>query len=65
MLSTAQQMLQDSRTKIELLRMQIIKVSQGRDGERDGSHGKSFYTYSTCTLLLRISNSTQYKILIG
>uniref|UniRef100_A0A7N9AQL8 protein kinase C n=1 Tax=Mastacembelus armatus TaxID=205130 RepID=A0A7N9AQL8_9TELE len=28
MLSTAQQMLQDSRTKIELLRMQIIKVSQ-------------------------------------
>lgn len=45
MLSTAQQMLQDSRTKIELLRMQIIKVSQGRDGERDGSHGKSFYTY--------------------
>ncbi|XP_008322698.1 serine/threonine-protein kinase N2 [Cynoglossus semilaevis] len=32
MLSTAQQMLQDSRTKIELLRMQIIKVSQARDG---------------------------------
>ncbi|KAI3361916.1 hypothetical protein L3Q82_012186 [Scortum barcoo] len=39
MLSTAQQMLQDSRTKIELLRMQIIKVSQLRDGERDGLHG--------------------------
>ncbi|XP_070781351.1 serine/threonine-protein kinase N2 [Enoplosus armatus] len=39
MLSTAQQMLQDSRTKIELLRMQIIKVSQVRDGERDGTHG--------------------------
>uniref|UniRef100_A0A8C6TRZ0 protein kinase C n=1 Tax=Neogobius melanostomus TaxID=47308 RepID=A0A8C6TRZ0_9GOBI len=35
MLSTAQQMLQDSRTKIELLRMQIIKVTQARDGERD------------------------------
>lgn len=32
MLATAQQMLQDSRTKIELLRMQIIKVSQARDG---------------------------------
>uniref|UniRef100_A0A8C6TM86 protein kinase C n=1 Tax=Neogobius melanostomus TaxID=47308 RepID=A0A8C6TM86_9GOBI len=31
MLSTAQQMLQDSRTKIELLRMQIIKVTQARD----------------------------------
>ncbi|XP_045923532.1 serine/threonine-protein kinase N2 isoform X2 [Micropterus dolomieu] len=39
MLSTAQQMLQDSRTKIELLRMQIIKVNQVRDEERDGSHG--------------------------
>ncbi|XP_074474042.1 serine/threonine-protein kinase N2 [Sebastes fasciatus] len=39
MVTTAQQMLQDSRTKIELLRMQIIKVNQARDGERDGSHG--------------------------
>uniref|UniRef100_A0A8C1J4K5 protein kinase C n=1 Tax=Cyprinus carpio TaxID=7962 RepID=A0A8C1J4K5_CYPCA len=29
MLSTAQQMLQDSKTKIELLRMQIVKVTQG------------------------------------
>uniref|UniRef100_A0A3P9AJ69 Protein kinase C n=1 Tax=Esox lucius TaxID=8010 RepID=A0A3P9AJ69_ESOLU len=32
MLSTAQQMLQDSRTKIELLRMQIVKVTQAREG---------------------------------
>ncbi|XP_067429870.1 serine/threonine-protein kinase N2 [Thunnus thynnus] len=39
MLSSAQQMVQDSRTKIELLRMQIIKVSQAKDGERDGIHG--------------------------
>lgn len=39
MLSTAQQMLQDSRTKIELLRMQIIKVSQLRGSERDETHG--------------------------
>ncbi|XP_034047578.1 serine/threonine-protein kinase N2 [Thalassophryne amazonica] len=37
-LSTAQQMLQDSRTKIELLRMQIIKVSQGRERERDSTY---------------------------
>uniref|UniRef100_A0A3B3ZH70 protein kinase C n=1 Tax=Periophthalmus magnuspinnatus TaxID=409849 RepID=A0A3B3ZH70_9GOBI len=37
MLSTAQQMLQDSRTKIELLRMQIIKVTQAKDDGRDGS----------------------------
>uniref|UniRef100_A0A7N6FKQ6 protein kinase C n=1 Tax=Anabas testudineus TaxID=64144 RepID=A0A7N6FKQ6_ANATE len=35
MMSVAQQMLQDSRTKIELLRMQIIKVTQVRDGERE------------------------------
>ncbi|KAF3702457.1 Serine/threonine-protein kinase N2 [Channa argus] len=39
MLSTAQQMLQDSRTKIELLRMQIIKVSQPRNEERNNTHG--------------------------
>uniref|UniRef100_A0AAX7U927 protein kinase C n=1 Tax=Astatotilapia calliptera TaxID=8154 RepID=A0AAX7U927_ASTCA len=32
MLSAAQQMLRDSRTKIELLRMQIVKVSQKTDG---------------------------------
>ena len=35
MLSTAQQMLQDSRTKIELIRMQIIKVTQAGEGERE------------------------------
>ncbi|XP_040053967.2 serine/threonine-protein kinase N2 [Gasterosteus aculeatus] len=39
-MTTAQQMIQDSRTKIELLRMQIIKVSQARDGSQDGSHGQ-------------------------
>ncbi|XP_076019936.1 serine/threonine-protein kinase N2 isoform X2 [Genypterus blacodes] len=39
LLSTAQQMLQDSRTKIELLRMQIVKVSQAREGERDTTDG--------------------------
>lgn len=50
MLSTAQQMLQDSRTKIELLRMQIIKVSQARDGERDGSHGQPVETISPLEL---------------
>uniref|UniRef100_A0A6Q2X7E4 protein kinase C n=1 Tax=Esox lucius TaxID=8010 RepID=A0A6Q2X7E4_ESOLU len=37
MLSTAQQMLQDSRTKIELLRMQIVKVTQAREGQRDNT----------------------------
>uniref|UniRef100_A0A8C7UEL7 Protein kinase C n=1 Tax=Oncorhynchus mykiss TaxID=8022 RepID=A0A8C7UEL7_ONCMY len=37
MLSMAQQMLQDSRTKIELLRMQIVKVTQAREGECSSS----------------------------
>lgn len=32
MLSTAQQMLQDSRSKIELIRLQIIKVTQAGSG---------------------------------
>ncbi|XP_072310219.1 serine/threonine-protein kinase N2 [Eucyclogobius newberryi] len=41
MLSTAQQMLQDSRTKIELLRMQIVKITQAKDDGRDGSFGHS------------------------
>lgn len=35
MLSTAQQMLQDSRSKIELIRLQIIKVTQA--GSSDGN----------------------------
>lgn len=39
MLSIAQQMLQESRTKIELLRMQIIKVSQSRNGESEDGDG--------------------------
>lgn len=60
MMSTAQQMLQDSRTKIELLRMQIIKISQARDVV-DGLHGKfnSTYMYSS-HLGLIISTSTQF-----
>ncbi|TKS78128.1 Serine/threonine-protein kinase N2 [Collichthys lucidus] len=40
MLSTAQQMLQDSRSKIELIRLQIIKVTQaGSSGGGIGSDG--------------------------
>ncbi|XP_067106198.1 serine/threonine-protein kinase N2 [Osmerus mordax] len=37
LVSTAQKMLQDSRTKIELLRMQIVKVNQTRNGVRDAT----------------------------
>lgn len=41
MLSTAQQMLQDSRSKIELIRLQIIKVTQaGGGGGEDGGNQK-------------------------
>uniref|UniRef100_A0AAZ3S3K4 protein kinase C n=1 Tax=Oncorhynchus tshawytscha TaxID=74940 RepID=A0AAZ3S3K4_ONCTS len=39
MLSMAQQMLQDSRTKIELLRMQIVKVTQAREGDPTDKSG--------------------------
>ncbi|XP_053138171.1 serine/threonine-protein kinase N3 isoform X2 [Hemicordylus capensis] len=35
LLATAQQMLQDSKTKIELIRMQIVKVSQSAGGGAD------------------------------
>lgn len=50
MLSAAQQMLRDSRTKIELLRMQIVKVSQARDGEEDGKYGHSMEMISPVEL---------------
>ncbi|KAM4578309.1 serine/threonine-protein kinase N2-like isoform 2-T2 [Fundulus diaphanus] len=36
MLSTAQQMLQDSRSKIELIRLQIVKVTQAGGGGGEG-----------------------------
>lgn len=41
LLCTAQQMLQDSRTKVELLRMQIVKVGQPKEGARDAVVGES------------------------
>lgn len=49
MLSIAQQMLQESRTKIELLRMQIIKVSQSRNGESQAGDG-TFCTHTPAPL---------------
>uniref|UniRef100_A0A668AY51 protein kinase C n=1 Tax=Myripristis murdjan TaxID=586833 RepID=A0A668AY51_9TELE len=42
MVSAAQQMLQDSRTKIELLRMQIIKVGQAKEEEHEVSQDGIF-----------------------
>lgn len=35
LLATAQQMLQDSKTKIEIIRMHIVKVSQSAGGMED------------------------------
>ncbi|XP_062310609.1 serine/threonine-protein kinase N2-like isoform X1 [Osmerus eperlanus] len=43
MLSTAQQMLQDSRSKIELIRMQIIKVTQTGVGDGHSTHDSSHH----------------------
>ncbi|XP_051521356.1 serine/threonine-protein kinase N2-like isoform X1 [Myxocyprinus asiaticus] len=54
MLSTAQQMLQDSRTKIELLRMQIVKVTQAREGERETTQPESRPSETISPLELRL-----------
>ncbi|GAA6092465.1 serine/threonine-protein kinase N2 isoform X2, partial [Tachysurus ichikawai] len=54
MLSTAQQMLQDSRTKIELLRMQIVKVTQAREGEREASETEGRPSETISPLELRM-----------
>lgn len=35
LLATAKQMLQDSKTKIEIIRMHIVKVSQSAGGMED------------------------------
>lgn len=53
MLSAAQQMLQDSRTKIELLRMQMVKINQFKGGEVDGSHGTSA-PLRECSLIITL-----------
>ncbi|XP_052448747.1 serine/threonine-protein kinase N2 isoform X3 [Carassius gibelio] len=54
MLSTAQQMLQDSKTKIELLRMQIVKVTQARDGERETTQPEGRPSETISPLELRV-----------
>ncbi|TRY83612.1 hypothetical protein DNTS_022095 [Danionella cerebrum] len=54
MLSTAQQMLQDSRTKIELLRMQIVKVTQAREGERETTQHEGRPSETISPLELRV-----------
>lgn len=54
MLSTAQQMLQDSKTKIELLRMQIVKVTQSREGERETAQPEGRLSETISPLELRV-----------
>ncbi|XP_021457484.2 serine/threonine-protein kinase N2 [Oncorhynchus mykiss] len=55
MLSMAQQMLQDSRTKIELLRMQIVKVTQAREGEREATETDGRPSETISPLELRVA----------
>ncbi|XP_051552201.1 serine/threonine-protein kinase N2 isoform X1 [Myxocyprinus asiaticus] len=54
LLSTAQQMLQDSRTKIELIRMQIVKVTQTREGERETTQPEGRPSETISPLELRV-----------
>ncbi|XP_016373066.1 serine/threonine-protein kinase N2-like [Sinocyclocheilus rhinocerous] len=54
MLSRAQQMLQDSKTKIELLRMQIVKVTQAREGERETTQPEGRPSETISPLELRV-----------
>ncbi|XP_059406629.1 serine/threonine-protein kinase N2-like isoform X1 [Carassius carassius] len=54
MLSSAQQMLQDSKTKIELLRMQIVKVTQAREGERETTQPEGRPSETISPLELRV-----------
>ncbi|RXN10367.1 serine threonine- kinase N2-like isoform X1 [Labeo rohita] len=54
MLSTAQQMLQDSKTKIELLRMQIVKVTQAKEGERETTQPEGRPSETISPLELRV-----------
>lgn len=39
----AQQMLQDSKTKIEFIRMQILKASQTNEMSYENNEGKGFF----------------------
>ncbi|CAB1332451.1 unnamed protein product [Coregonus sp. 'balchen'] len=55
MLSTAQQMLQDSCTKIELLRMQIVKVTHAREGEREATETDGRPSETISPLELRVA----------
>ncbi|KAM4615816.1 serine/threonine-protein kinase N2-like [Polymixia lowei] len=58
MLSTAQQMLQDSRSKIELIRLQIIKVTQAGGGGDGGSNWPS--PVAASPLDVRVAELQQY-----
>uniref|UniRef100_A0A6Q2X9D9 Protein kinase C n=1 Tax=Esox lucius TaxID=8010 RepID=A0A6Q2X9D9_ESOLU len=53
--SSVKQMLQDSRTKIELLRMQIVKVTQAREGQRDNTETAGRPSETISSLELRVA----------
>lgn len=65
MLSTAQQMLQDSRSKIELIRLQFIKVTQaGSSGSSGGGNGRDDNGSSGCENHNSISNRGQSPVTV-
>lgn len=43
LLAMAQQMLQDSKTKIEFIRMQILKASQTNEMSYENNEGKVYF----------------------
>uniref|UniRef100_A0A8C9T888 protein kinase C n=1 Tax=Scleropages formosus TaxID=113540 RepID=A0A8C9T888_SCLFO len=65
MLSTAQQMLQDSRTKIELIRMHILKVTQaGQEDRESGQPQGERSGGSGCTDSIALGSSLRHHLRI-
>lgn len=56
LLATAQQMLQDSKTKIEFIRMQILKASQASElsFENNDVMGESKLAFNRCIIRLEL-----------
>lgn len=58
MLQTAQQMLQDSKTKIDIIRMQIRKAVQATEQNDDAQGESDRFSLDTVCLLLGPAPST-------
>lgn len=64
MLATAQQMLQDSKIKIDIIRMQIIKVTRTNGTPEDVSEGLGMYKNWNC-MLENVTISCNFKHLFA